>query len=161
MIKKSSEILLITFLFISFLSCTNERTEQVSEDTEAIELPVDGFVIEDAWARPGSLNGVSAIYMNVLNGSSRADTLLSLSTPVAGLVEIHETYEREEGMMGMRQAETVIFPARDAVILKPGGMHVMLMQLQEELDEGDTVELTLQLANAGEIVVNAPVQSMN
>lgn len=161
MIKKSTWTLLITFSLISFLSCTKEENEQSSEDTPTISLPEHGIAIENAWARPARANGVSAIYMNVLNGSARADTLLSLSSPVAGLVEVHESYEREEGMMGMRQAETVIFPARDVVILEPGGLHIMLIQLREELAEGDTVEVTLQLSDSGEMVISAPVQPVD
>lgn len=160
MTKKNFPVLLILFLLISFLSCGNEGGNPPSQDVQATDLPADGILIENARARPARANGVSAVYLNVLNGSSRADTLLSLSSPIAGLTEVHETYEREEGMMGMRPAETLVFPAKDAVALEPGGMHIMLMQLNKELAEGDTLELTLQLANEGEIVVSVPVQSM-
>lgn len=161
MIKNSSRTLLITFLVISFLSCTNEGRELPSEEIETVELPDEGIDIQDAWARPGRMDGVSAIYMIVLNGSVEADSLISIFSPVAGRVEIHETYEREEGMMGMRRAENVVFPARNRVSLKPGGMHVMLMQLNRELTEGDEVELTIEFANAGEMSIVAPVQTLD
>jgi copper(I)-binding protein len=99
--------------------------------------------------------------MNILNGSSVADTLISLSSPVAGMAEVHETYEQEEGMMGMRPAETIVVPARDALSLEPGGLHVMLMQLNRELTEGDSLEFTLNFTHAGHITLTAPVQTMN
>lgn len=158
--KKSFLTLSITFLLISFLSCGNESENQSSESVQTFELPDDGIEIENAWARPGSENGVSAIYMTILNGSSEPDTIVSISSPVAGLAEAHESYEREEGMMGMRPAENMTIPARGALSLEPGGIHVMLMQLNRELTEGDEVEFTVEFANAGEITVIATVQSV-
>ena len=159
--KKNILILTIPFLLISFLSCTNEEEKnQQLESTAVVELPADGLEVENAWARPGSENGVSAIYMTLLNGSTNADSLLAISSHVAGIVELHESYEREEGMMGMRPVKNVVVPARDVLRLEPRGLHVMLMRLNQELVEGNEVELTLEFAKAGEIKVSAPVQSM-
>lgn len=159
--KNNFSTLLITFLLISFLSCAGEGDQEQPEVVQVFELPDEGIEITEARARPASANGVSAIYLNVLNGSSAADTIVSLSSPAAGMVEIHETYEREEGMMGMRPAETVVVPSEDALVLKPGGLHVMLMQLNRELSEGDEVELIVEFTNAGEITISAPVQTVN
>lgn len=158
--KKNFLTLLITFLLVSFLSCAGEGDKDQSGEVQSFELPDEGIEIVNARARPANVNGVSAIYMNVLNGSSHADTLVSLTSPAAEMVEVHETYEREEGMMGMRPAEMVIVPAEDAMILKPGGFHVMLMQLNRELAEGDEVELTVEFSNAGKMTISAPVHSL-
>lgn len=160
MIYKITQLFIISFLLISFISCTGEESEQTIDNAEEFELPADGIEIADAWARPGQEEGVSAIYMNILNGSSMADTLLSISSPVAGMVEIHETYEQEEGMMGMRPAEVVVAPARGALSLKPGGLHVMLMRLNRELREGDTVEFSLVFTSGEELTLTAPVEAM-
>lgn len=160
MIYKITQLFIITFLLISFISCAAEESEQTTDNSEAFELPGEGIEIADAWARPGQVDGVSAIYMNILNGSSVADTLLSISSPVAGMVEIHETYEQEEGMMGMRPAEVVVAPERGALVLKPGGLHVMLMRLNRELVEADTVEFSLVFTSGEELTLNAPVESM-
>lgn len=155
----ASALLLISFL-ISFLSCSSDESNQTSENQQ-VELPSDGIEISDAWARPGREGGNSAIYMNILNGSSQADTLISLSSPVAGMSEVHESYEQEEGMMGMRPVETVVAPARDVLSFEPGGYHVMLMQLNRALAEGDSVEFSLEFANSGEINLTVPVQLIN
>lgn len=160
MMKISSSIVLIPFLLVSFLSCSNQRGDQQIESTPSPELPSDGIKIAEAWARPAQMNGVSAIYMSILNGSSEADTLLSLSSPVAGMTEVHESYEREEGMMGMRPTGNIAVPASNSVHLKPGGLHVMLMKLTRDLAAGDEVELTLAFAEAGEMSVIVPVQVM-
>lgn len=158
--KKSFLTLSITFLLISFLSCGNDNKNQPSESIQTFELPDDGIEIKNAWARPGSEMGVTAIYMTILNGSLEADSIVSVSSPVAGMVEIHESYEREEGMMGMRPAENLTVPPRDALHLEPGGLHIMLMQLNRELKTGEEVEFTLEFANADEMTQIAPVQPM-
>lgn len=155
--KLASVTILIT-VFLIAISCSGEPIDTPSVE---ITLPDNGIEIADAWARPGRINGVSAIYMHVLNGSAETDTLISLSSSVAGLVELHETYELEDDMMGMREAEEPLFPGRAIVTMKPGGLHVMLMQLHEALNVGDDVDLTLNFALAGEISVTVPVQSQN
>ncbi len=156
--KKVSPFILLTALFLLTISCSNEKTES---QTPEYELPESGIEIADAWARPGRINGVSAIYMNVLNGSADTDTLISLSSSVAGLVELHETYELDNDMMGMREAVNPVFPGKGVVSMQPGGLHIMLMQLNEVLNEGDQINLILDFALAGEITVTAPVQSQN
>lgn len=151
-----SIIPLITFLLLFFSGCSAEQTEISGAN---YDLPDDGIEIADAWARPGRDNGVSAIYMHVLNGSAVTDTLIAFSSPVAGLVELHETFDRGDGMMGMRESEEPFFPARSVVSMQPGGLHVMLMQLNRALSEGDEVELILTFSEAGEITITAPVRS--
>ncbi len=150
-------ILLLSF----FLSCSTDERNQTSVNQHQIELPSDGIEISNVWARPGPEGGTSAIYMNILNGTSQADTLVSISFPVAGMAEVHESYEQEEGMMGMRPVETIIVPAQDVLSLEPGGLHVMLMQLNRPLAEGDSVEFTVEFATAGEMNFTVPVQLIN
>ena len=158
MITRFIKTVLISFLLISFLSCGKQQSE--NEQVQTVELPDEGIKIQSAWARPGRQNGVSAIYMNILNGSAETDSLMSLSSPVAGMVEVHETYEGEEGMSGMRKSDNIVFPPRSVVNYEPGGVHIMLMQLNEELKEGDEVELILNFTLAGEMSIKAPVQTM-
>ena len=147
----------LVFIIFTLLSCSSDEVDQNGQTV--YELPENGISIEQAWARPGRLNGVTAIYLDLLNGSSAPDTLLHLSSPVAGLVELHETFDRGEGMMGMRQVEEPVFPEREVTEMKPGGLHIMLMQLNQALNEGDEVTVTLNFALAGEITVTAPVRS--
>lgn len=156
--KKVSLLLILSSFFLLAISCSSEQSES---QTPEFLLSESGIEIADAWARPGRLNGVTAIYMNVLNGSADTDTLISLSSSSAGLVELHETYELADDMMGMREAENPIFPGREVVTMQPGGLHVMLMQLTQSLNEGDEVDLILNFALAGEITVIAPVQSQS
>jgi copper(I)-binding protein len=152
---------LLTFLLL-MTACSQEQPDMGSPESSTqtnIVLPENSFELSDAWARPARENGVTAIYLNVLNGTDQPDTLTALTSTASGLVELHETYDRGDGMMGMREAEDPTFPANDVVQMVPGGKHIMLMQLNRELKEGDTVDLTLEFSNAGEITVTAPVRA--
>ena len=68
--------------------------------------------------------------------------LVSASSPVAGVVEIHQM-KMENEVMKMRAVSGVDIPAGKGVELKPGGYHVMMMNLKSQVKEGDTVPLTL------------------
>jgi len=68
--------------------------------------------------------------------------LVAASSPVAGVVELHEM-AMEQGVMKMRAVPSIAVPAGKGVELKPGGYHVMLMELKTQVKEGDTVPITL------------------
>ena len=68
--------------------------------------------------------------------------LVEVKSPAAGVVEIHEM-KMENNVMKMRAVTGVDLPAGKAVELKPGGYHVMLMDLKVQVKEGDSVPLTL------------------
>lgn len=85
------------------------------------------------------------------------DRLTSVSSPVAGRVEIHEM-RMESNMMMMRELkEGLALPAGQAVELKPGGNHIMLLAVTDPLKAGDTVALTLNFATAAAVEITAPV----
>lgn len=89
--------------------------------------------------------------------STTADRLVSVSTPAAGRVEIHES-KVESNMMMMRELkEGLPLPAGQAVELKPGGNHIMLLAVVNPLTEGQTIPLTLNFASAPPIVVQATI----
>jgi len=89
--------------------------------------------------------------------AAAADRLVSISTPVAGRVEIHES-KIEGGMMMMRELrEGLPLPAGQVVELKPGGDHIMLLGVENPLTAGQTIPLTLNFANAAPVVVQAAV----
>ncbi len=74
--------------------------------------------------------------------SAQGGKLLSVSSPVAGVAEIHEMAMQGD-MMRMRAVPALELPAGKAVELKPGGYHLMLMDLKNQLKAGETVPLTL------------------
>ena len=97
--------------------------------------------VTDPWVR-GTVTGQKATgaFMQL---KSPADTaLVAAASPVAKIVEIHEM-KMEGGMMKMNAVDRLALPAGKPVDLKPGGYHVMLMDLVKPLKDGDTVPLQL------------------
>lgn len=112
--------------------------------------------VANAFCRP-TPNGrqVTGCYLTLT--APTADTLVSVSSPVAALAQIHET-KMESNMMMMHELEAGLpLPAGEAVTLAPGANHIMLMGVTEPLRVGDTVELTLNFATAAKVDITATV----
>lgn len=104
-----------------------------------------------------NMGAMSAAYM-VLENKGGADTLTSVSGDVAEMIQVHQTKEKD-GMMVMEEAkEGIPVPANGNVELKPGGYHVMLMNLKQDLKPGDTFKLTLKFQSGKEVTVDVPVR---
>jgi copper(I)-binding protein len=102
--------------------------------------------VEQAWVRP-SVPGQQGTggYMKL---TARADQrLVGASSPVAGVAEIHEM-KMDGDVMTMRPAGSISLPAGKLVELKPGGLHLMLMDLKQPLAAGSSVPLTLLLKDS-------------
>ena len=102
--------------------------------------------VEGAWAR-GSVPGQQGTGAFMKITAAQAMQLVGVSTPVAGTAEVHEM-KMEGDVMRMRAVPKLDLPAGQAVELKPGGYHVMLMDLKQPLVPGSTVPLTLSLRDA-------------
>jgi hypothetical protein len=74
--------------------------------------------------------------------------LRSASGSVAASVELHMS-QMDNGVMKMQPQEMVEVPAQNKVEFKPGGLHIMLVNLKQDLKSGDRFELTLQFDKAG------------
>lgn len=97
--------------------------------------------VKDAWVRATvAQQKATGAFMQL---ESKQDAkLVSAQSPVAGVVEVHEM-AMEGGVMKMRAVPNLALPAGKAVELKPGGYHVMLMDLKGQVKDGDTVPVTL------------------
>jgi len=117
-----------------------------------------GIQAEGAWARPGSEGRISAAYFVINNYEAEQDVLLSANSDVARNVEVHESYEHDDGMIGMREVRNLEIPAQSTVRFEQGGLHVMLIQLTRPLQDGDTFELTLTFQNYGDVTFEVPAR---
>jgi copper(I)-binding protein len=122
---------------------------------------VDGpqIVTSDAWGRSSPKMAMAgAVYVVLKNKGSEADRLIAVSSAAAKTVEIHESY-MENGVMGMRPLEGGLeIPAGETVELKPGGYHIMLIDLVEPLQVGAKITVTLQFEKSGELVLEAEIR---
>ena len=97
--------------------------------------------VKDAWVR-GTVAQQKATGAFMTITSTQDAKLISVSSKAAKSVELH-TMEMENNVMKMRQIDGVSLAAGKAVELKPGGMHIMLMGLNEQAKEGDVINFTL------------------
>lgn len=99
-------------------------------------------------------------YLKIDNRGSSADRLRSVTLDRAGRVEIHEM-SIAEGIMRMRELPMgVEIPAGGSVELKPGGLHVMFMDLKSPLKQGDRLMGTLIFERAGAVAVEFAVEAI-
>lgn len=110
------------------------------------------------WSRAASANTNGAGFMTIRNGGTQPDRLVSASTPVARVVELH-THIREGDVMRMRPVQDIPVPPGQTVRLRPGGLHVMLIGLNEPLRQGAEVPLTLRFERAGEVQVMLAIEA--
>ncbi len=101
---------------------------------------------------------MSAGYMTIRNTGAEPDTLLSVSSPAAGRIDIHETRMDAQGVMQMFPiAGGVTVPAQGEIAFAPGGLHLMLMDLAAPLTEGERVVMTLTFQRTGPVQIEAVV----
>ncbi len=113
--------------------------------------------VKDAWVRP-ALQGQTATgaFMSLTSGEGAR--LIGVASPVAGVVEIHEMV-MEGNVMRMRPITALELPAGRSVELKPGGYHVMLMDLKRPLKAGERVPLELRIETKEKRLVTQPIEA--
>jgi periplasmic copper chaperone A len=117
--------------------------------------------VADAWARPTIGQGrATAAYMTIANKGDADDILKSAHTPKAKAVEMHQTNMTAEGVMQMRKVEGgLAIEAGASVVLGPGGTHLMVLGLEDALEAGENLMLTLEFAHAGAVDVLVPIKA--
>ena len=117
---------------------------------------------KEAWVR-ATVAQQKATGMFVQLQSVQDARLVGAQSPVASVVEVHEM-AMDGGVMKMRAVKALDLPAGKTVELKPGGYHVMLMDLKQTVKAGDSVPLTLVFEDAGKQrftqTLQAPVKAL-
>ena len=147
--------LLKALLIIAGVAISNFVLAQAVTKT----VTTNAIKIEDAYTRatvPGQQ--VAGGFMKIEN-KGVADQLISASSPVAAEVQLHEM-AMDGNVMKMRQVKDISVPAGGAVELKPGGLHLMFMNIKAPLTAGETIPVKLKFAKAGEVEVRMPVNAM-
>ena len=127
----------------------------------ARDFTVGDVLIKDVWVR-GTVAGQKATGAFMTLSSAKGAVVVSGASPVAGVVELHETIKDGE-VMRMRQVKNLPVLAGKLRELKPGAHHVMLMELKMTLNEGETVPVTLRIEQDGkiqEVSLEAPVRAL-
>ena len=116
--------------------------------------------VSNAWVRATPKGAkVAAAYLQISAAAGYADRLIAVKVDaaIAGTVELHDMFE-DRGVYKMRRIDGVEVKGGAPAELRPGGRHVMLMDVKRPIAPGDVVRLTLVFEKAGEIVVDARVE---
>ena len=127
----------------------------------AHDYKLGDLVIDHPVARATPVNApVSAGYMTITNNGSEDEMLVGASVDFAGTVELHEM-AMDGDVMKMRELDGgIAIPAGESVTLMPGGLHLMFMEMKQQVTEGQAFAATLEFANAGTIEVTLEVESL-
>ena len=159
--KPKNLIFILIFFSLLMAACANKNSPQ--NGASSIE-------IQNAWARPAVMMDMSsnssgdmsssngAAYLTIVNKGSATDKLTSAESDVAETVQIHQTV-MENNVMSMSPVDSIEVPANGKVELKPGGYHIMLVGLKQDLKIGDQIQLTLVFEKAGRIQVDFEVKN--
>lgn len=118
-----------------------------------------GLSVDSAFVRdmpPGRT--VTAAFFQLTNEQSTDCRLVRIASPIAGRAEIHN-HHHEDGMMKMRPVASVNVPAGETVSFEPGGLHIMLFDVQP-LTDHTNVALTLHFDVCGSLRIDAQVRSV-
>ena len=120
----------------------------------------DDVTINDPYVRAvPPVVKTSAAFMQLQNSSQVEQFLVSAATPAAAAVELH-MHTMDDGVMRMRRIPHIHLPPGKSVALEPGGLHVMLFDLQTPLTPGSDVPITLIFADKSQKEITASVRSV-
>ncbi|QEW06075.1 copper chaperone PCu(A)C [Nitrincola iocasae] len=114
--------------------------------------------IHDPYARavpPGQPN--SAAFMQLENATQTDLAVITAQSSASEVAELH-THTNVDGVMQMRQVDSIALPAGETTELKPGGLHIMLIGLKQPLADGDQIDLTLTFSDGSATEVTVPVR---
>lgn len=139
--KKLSSILLAGLLLLT--ACGNAATGDIE--------------IHQAWVRPTAQGNNAAVYFTIHNHSDQADELTGITTNISDAVEIHST-SIENDVMKMEMLTSIPLAADDEIVFEPGGTHVMLNNIKQELVLGEHIGIVLHFKNHADIVVEVHIE---
>ena len=145
--------LIVIVLLVTNLSGCSKPTPQTD-----INRKSDAVTIENGWVRAANTGMMSAAYFTIHNGLNVADTLTEIRSSISKNLQIHETFKENDGMMGMRELQTIPVKRKSTLELTPGGIHVMIIHTVHDISDGDSVDFILDFSVMGEVGVKFPVR---
>ena len=139
-------LLVISLMVIALSACQSAP--------EGPQIEVSGV-----WGRPSPMTaGNGATYFLIENTGSEDDRLISATSNVSDVVELHDM-TMDDGVMKMFHVEEgYVIPAGGSVELKPGGKHVMFIGLHDKLEVGQMVTVELEFEKSGKMTVEAEIR---
>lgn len=137
---------------------SDEGADAASSDGGTAASGSGSISVTDPWVKAAD-EGMTAAFGTITNGTDADLVLTAVTTPATDMVQLHETTSDGSGGMSMQEKEGGFpLPAGEDLVLEPGGDHIMLMDLPEPLQPGDTLELTLVFSEGTEHPFTATVK---
>lgn len=151
-VRRSWFVLIGVWLFLGLAACAGgNRPAATGPQIE----------VEGVWGRPSpKVPTAGAFYMVIRNTGNEADRLVGAQSSACGTVELHESYQTQEGAMGMRPVPGgfIEIPAGGQVELKVGGLHVMCIGKLKEFKTGSHIPLTLRFEKSGAMTLEVEIR---
>jgi copper(I)-binding protein len=117
----------------------------------------DNISVQDPYVRLAPPNApATAAFMVIKNSSDKDAKVVKADNPVSRVSELH-THINDGGVMKMRPVPAIEVKAKGEAVLKPGGLHVMMIDLKAPMKEGDSVPITLTFDDGSSKQVDAKV----
>lgn len=129
-------------------------------DMKNPEYRLGQLKIENPYARATAPGQKAAGGFMKIENKGAADQLIAASSPVAGEMQLH-TMAMDGNVMKMLEVKAIDVPANGSVDLKPGGLHLMFMDIKTPLKAGEAVPVKLRFQKAGEVEIKVPVRDMS
>ncbi|MDN4491340.1 copper chaperone PCu(A)C [Demequina sp. SYSU T00068] len=117
----------------------------------------DSLTLIDPWVKTAAADGMTAVFGTLENPTDADVTVTGASSDAAGMVELHEVVD---GTMQEKDGGFTV-PAGGELSLEPGGLHLMLMALPEDILAGEEITVTLELADGGTLEFTAPAKDFD
>ncbi|MFI6574241.1 copper chaperone PCu(A)C [Nocardiopsis sp. NPDC050513] len=136
-----------------------EQEEAPAEEAAAEATAADGFEITDPWIKAVSQEeGMTGVFGEISNTSGSEMTIVAAEADGADTVELHEvSMEGTDATMSEVEGGFVI-PAGETYTLEPGGYHIMLMQLTQDLEAGNELTVTVEFADGSTASFDAAIR---
>ena len=119
----------------------------------------DTLKVDEPWAKAATQDkGMTGVFATIENEGKETITITGAESDLAGKVELHETTGDGKGGMSMKEKEGGFeLAAGDKLELKPGGEHIMLMDLKKDIEPGEDIKITVK-TSAGDFDLTAPAR---
>ena len=145
---QSGILLFFLMIFFAFPATAEKQPKPVSGEIE----------IKGAWAR-ASVSKNGAAYLTIQNHGDRAHLLIGAETPLAKKVEIH-THTMDGQIMRMRKTDRVGIAPNKSIKMAPGGTHLMLLNLERKLQQGEEFPLVVKFQSIDPINIKVKVEEV-
>ncbi|HTN15720.1 MAG TPA: copper chaperone PCu(A)C [Sphingomonadaceae bacterium] len=147
----------LALVSLSLGACQQEAAEPAAEDSMAApEAPAGVALANGRLVLPAVKGNPGAVYFDIANKSENDLTIVGVHVDGAGSAMMHQTMN-ENGMSSMKDMSEVAVPKGGSAGFKPGGNHVMAMELADTLTPGTSTEVTLTFGNGDKASFTAEV----